>query len=147
MDTENLLRLFKEHRVVFIVIGASAFPVYGYARATLDIDLFIRPNLQNAKRTIKALEEFGYDLMDLCPEDFLENKILIRQYQVEADFHPFVKGVVFEDIWKNRIRAKYGNTIVNFPSLDDMIRMKKAAGRSLDKEDLKYLLRIKQKTK
>lgn len=87
MDTENLLRLLKEHKVVFIVIGASAFPVYGYARATLDIDLFIRSNLQNAKRTMKALEEFGYDLMDLYPEDFLENKILIRQYQVEADFH------------------------------------------------------------
>ena len=50
----------------------------------------------NAKRTIKALGEFGYDLIDLRPEDFLENKILIRQYQVEADFHPFVKGVVFE---------------------------------------------------
>lgn len=147
MDTENLLRLLKEHRVVFIVIGASAFPVYGYVRATLDIDLFIRPSLQNAKRTIKALEEFGYDLMDLSPEDFLENKILIRQYQVEADFHPFVKGVVFEDVWKNRIRSKFGNTAVNFPSLDDMIRMKKAAGRSLDKEDLKYLLRIKQKAK
>ncbi len=147
MDTENLLRLLKENRVVFVVIGASAFPVYGYARATLDIDLFIRPNLQNAKRTIKALEEFGYDLMDLSPEDFLENKILIRQYQVEADFHPFVKGVFFEDVWKNRIRAKYGDTTVNFPSLDDMIKMKKAAGRSLDKEDLKYLLRIKQKAK
>ena len=75
----------------------------------------------------------------------LENKILIRQYQVEADFHPFVKGVTFENVWTNRIRAKYGNTIVNFSSLDDMIRMKKAAGRTLDKEDLKYLLRIKKK--
>ncbi len=123
MDTENLLRLLKENKVVFIVIGASAFPVYGYARATLDIDIFIRPNLLNTKRTMKALKEFGYDLMDLRPEDFLKNKILIRQYQVEAGFHPFVKGVVFEDVWKNRIRAKYGNMIVNFPSLDDMIRM------------------------
>jgi predicted nucleotidyltransferase len=145
MDTENLLRLLKEHRVDFIVIGASAFPVYGYARATLDIDLFIRPTLLNTKRMMKALQEFGYDLMDLRAEDFLENKILIRQYQVEADFHPFVKGVTFDDVWKNRIRAKYGNTKVNFPSLDDMIMMKKAAGRTLDKEDLKYLMRIKQK--
>ena len=145
MDTERLLQLLKEHKVVFIVIGASAFPVYGYARATLDIDIFIRPDIPNAKRTMRALEAFGYDLMDLCPEDFLKNKILIRQYKVEADFHPFVKGVVFENVWKNRIRAKYGKTAVNFPSLDDMIKMKKAAGRAIDKEDLKYLLRIKQK--
>lgn len=145
MDTEKLLRLLKENKVVFVVIGASAFPVYGYARATLDIDIFIRSNIQNAKRTMRALEAFGYDLMDLCPVDFLENKILIRQYKVEADFYPFVKGVVFEDVWKKRIRAKYGKTSVKFPSLDDMIKMKKAAGRTMDKEDLKYLLRIKQK--
>ncbi len=62
MDTEKLLKLLKENKVIFLVIGASAFPVYGYARATLDIDLFIKPDLENIKRTIKALEKFGYDL-------------------------------------------------------------------------------------
>lgn len=145
MDTERLLRLLKENKVSFLVIGASAFPAYGYARATLDIDIFIRPNFGNAKRTMKALEQFGYDLMELSPEDFLKNKVLIRQYKVEADFHPFVKGVKFEDVWKNRIKAKFGDTEVNFPSLDDMIQMKKAAGRAIDREDLKYLVKLKEK--
>ena len=28
---------------VCIAAGATAFPVHGYARATLDIDLFVRP--------------------------------------------------------------------------------------------------------
>jgi predicted nucleotidyltransferase len=146
MDTERLLQLLKENRVSFLVIGASAFPAYGYARATLDIDIFIRPDGRNVKRTMTALVQFGYDLMDLSPEDFLKNKILIRQYTVEADFHPFVKGVKFEDIWKNRIKAKFGNTEVYFPSLDDMIKMKKAAGRAKDREDLKYLRKIKART-
>ena len=145
MDTERLLRLLKENRSSFLVIGASAFPAYGYARATLDIDIFIRPDLLNIKRTMKALEEFGYDLMDLSPEDFLKNKILIRQYTVEADFHPYVKGVSFESVWKNRIKAKFGDTEVHFPSLDDMIRMKRAAGRAKDREDLKYLLKLREK--
>jgi predicted nucleotidyltransferase len=145
MDTERLLRLLKENKVFFLVIGASAFPAYGYARATLDIDIFIRPNLANAKRTMKALRQFGYDLMDLDANDFLKNKILIRQYTVEADFHPFVRGVKFENVWKNRIRASFGNTEVHFPSLDDMIKMKRAAGRAKDREDLKYLKRIKEK--
>jgi len=147
MDTEELLRLLKEHRVVFVVIGASAFPVYGYARATLDIDLFIKPDLKNIMRTMKALDRFGYDLAGLTAVDFLKNKILIRQYAVEADFHPFVKGISFEAIWKNRIKAKFGQTKVNFPSLKDMIRMKKAAGRAKDREDLKYLIKIRQKSK
>ena len=145
MDTEKLLRLLKENKVVFIVIGASAFPVYGYARATLDIDLFIKPDLENINRVIKALKEFGYDLMDLTSEDFLKNKILIRQYTVEADFHPFVKGITFDEVWKNRILAKFGETEVYFPSLDDMIKMKKASGRAIDLEDLKYLKKLKIK--
>ena len=145
MDTERLLRLLKENRSSFLVIGASAFPAYGYARATLDIDIFIRPDLRNVRRTMKALEQFGYDLMDLSPEDFLKNKILIRQYTVEADFHPFVKGVRFESVWKNRIRAKFGNIEVYFPSLDDMIKMKRAAGRAKDREDLKYLQKLREK--
>ncbi len=146
MDTERLLRLLKENKATFIIIGASAFPAYGYARATLDIDIFLKPDLRNVKRTMKALGQFGYDLMDLSPEDFLKNKILIRQYTVEADFHPFVKGVKFEDVWKNRIRARFGNTEVFFPSLDDMIKMKRAAGRAKDREDLKYLRKLKEKS-
>lgn len=145
MDTERLLRLLKENNVIFVVIGASAFPVYGYARATLDIDIFIKPDLENIKRVIKALREFGYDLMDLTSEDFLKNKILIRQCTVEADIHPFVKGVTFNDVWRNRILAKFGETEVYFPSLDDMIKMKKASGRAIDLQDLKYLKKIKEK--
>jgi predicted nucleotidyltransferase len=38
-----------------------------------------------------------------------------------------------------------GNTFVWFASLDDLIKMKKAAGRAKDHEDLKYLLRLKRK--
>lgn len=145
MDTERLLKLLKENQVDFLVIDASAFPVYGYARATLDIDLFARPSVENIRKVIKALQEFGYDLTDLSADDFLKNKILIRQYIVEADIHPFVRGITFEEAWANRISAKFGDTEVFFPSLDDMIKMKKAAGRTIDLEDLKYLTRIREK--
>lgn len=52
---------------------------------------------ENAKCTIQALEEFGYDLTDTNSDDFLNNKILIRQYLVETDIHPFVKGILFQE--------------------------------------------------
>lgn len=145
MDTERLLKLLKENKAVFLVIGASAFPVYGYARATLDVDLFVKPELTNIQKVMKALKEFGYDITDLSPEDFLKNKVLIRQYTLETDIHPFVKGITFEKAWQNRISAKFGETRINFPCLDDMIKMKKAAGRNIDLEDLKYLREIKKK--
>ena len=146
MDTELLLKLLKGNKVTFLVIGASAFPVYGYARATLDIDLFVKPDIENIKRVMKALKEFGYDITDLSLKDFLSSKILIRQYTVEADIHPFVKGITFDEAWKNRISAEFGKTEVFFPSLDDMIKMKRAAGRAIDREDLRYLREIKRKS-
>jgi len=142
MATERLLRLLNENKAVFVIIGATAFPAYGYARATLDIDLFVKPTRPNIRRVMKSLCEFGYDLSDFSENDFLTHKVLIRQYLLETDIHPFVKGVVFEDIWKNKITSKIGKTKVYFPSLEDMIRMKKAAGRAKDREDLKFLKKL-----
>ena len=144
MDTESLLKSLKEHKVQFVIIGATAFPVHGYSRATLDIDIFVRPQLPNAKRTLSALKDFGYDVSDIAVDEVLTKKILIRQYLVETDIHPFVKGVSFEEVWKNKVKAKFGDTFVWFASLDDLIKMKKAAGRPKDLEDLKYLQRLKK---
>jgi len=145
MDTEDLLRLLKEHKVDFVIIGATAFPVHGYVRATLDIDIFIRPKRQNAERTWNALKEFGYDMSDVSVDDLLTKKVLIRQYDVESDIHPFVKSVTFEKVWRNKVEAEFGEIRVFFASLDDLIEMKKAAGRPQDLQDLKYLLKLKEK--
>ena len=144
MDTEKLLKLLKENKAKFVIIGATAFPVHGYSRATLDIDIFIKADRPNAERVYKALKKFGYDLTDLRIDDLLTKKLLIRQYMIETDIHPFVKGVTFERVWKNGKRAKFKNTSVAFASLKDLIRMKKAAGRPQDLEDLKYLKKLKK---
>jgi predicted nucleotidyltransferase len=145
MDTEDLLRLLKEHKVDFVIIGATAFPVYGYARATLDIDIFIRPVRSNAERALEALNEFGYDMTDVTVEDLLTKKLLIRQYAVEAVIHPFVKGVTFDKVWEDKVEAEFGKTSVFFASLDDLIEMKHSMGSPQDLQDLKYLMRLKEK--
>ena len=147
MDTEQLLKLLKEHRVKFVIIGATAFPVHGYSRATLDIDIFIEPDKANAQRTWKALRQFGYDVTDVTIDDLLTKKVLIRQYVVETDIHPMVTGVTFGRVWRNRVKARYGDTFVWFASLDDLIAMKKAVSRAKDIEDLKYLRRLKRRAK
>ena len=144
MDTEKLLKLLKEHKVKFVIIGATAFPVHGYSRATLDIDIFVKPDKTNAEKAQDALKEFGYDMSDVTVKELLTKKLLIRQYAVETDIHPFVKGVTFEKVWENKVRAKFGETFVNFASLEDLIKMKRAAHRPQDLEDLKYLLRLKK---
>ena len=144
MDTESLLKSLKEHRVKFVIIGATAFPVHGYSRATLDIDIFIKPETSNAEKTLSALKNFGYDVQDIAVDELLTKKILIRQYLVETDIHPYVKGVSFEEVWINKVKAKFGDTFAWFASLNDLIKMKRAAGRPKDREDLKYLLKLKK---
>jgi len=145
MDTESLLKSLRENAVDFVVIGASAFPVHGYSRSTLDIDLFIRPERDNAERTLHALREFGYDVTDLTVDDLLTKKVLIREYIVESDIHPFVAGTDFETVWQNKVEDLYGDTPVFFAGLDDLIEMKRAAGRPKDLADLKVLLELKKR--
>jgi predicted nucleotidyltransferase len=145
MEVEGLLRSLKEHKVRFVVIGATAFPVHGYSRATLDTDIFIEPTPRNAQRARNALQAFGYDMSDISVDDLLTKKLLIRQYVVETDIHPFVKETSFERVWANKVKARFGGTFVWFASLDDLIQMKEAAGRPKDKEDLKFLRRLRQR--
>lgn len=147
MDIENLLRLFNAHRVKYVVIGATVFPVHGYARTTLDVDIFIKPSKKNAQQCLKALKKFGYDVSDISTDVFLRKKTLFRQYLLEIDIHPYVKGSTFTTIWKHRVQKRMGKTLVNFASLDDLIKMKKAAGRPKDKQDLKILLELKKRKK
>ena len=145
MDIEELLKSLNAHKVEFVIIGATAFPIHGYARATLDIDIFIHPEPKNAGRTLDALRDFGYDTAEITVEDLLTRKVLIRQYLVETDIHPFVSGITFDHVWKNRIPGTYGEEKVYYASLDDLIVMKESAGRPKDLEDIKVLKTLKKK--
>ena len=144
MDTESLLKSLNAHNIRYVVIGATAFPVHGYARATLDIDIFIEATPENARRTLAALKDVGYNVTAITIEDLLTKKLLIRQYILATDIHSFASGVTFEEVWRNRVEDKIGETPANFASLDDLIRMKQAAGRPKDLEDLRILMKLKQ---
>ena len=147
MKIEKLLSLLKDNKVEFVLIGAVTFPVYGYSRSTLDTDIFIRPTIKNARNTLISLKEFGYDVSSLTPESLLKKKTLIRQYIVETDIHPFVKGISFEEAWENKVEDFFGKQKVYFASLQDIIKMKKAAGRVKDIEDLKFLKKLLKQEK
>jgi predicted nucleotidyltransferase len=143
MDIERLLRSLNARSVRYVVIGAVAFPVHGYARATLDVDLFIDAEGGNAEGVHAALAEFGYDVTDLSVADLLSKKVLLRLPRLQTDVHPFAKGVTFDEVWAHRIADTIGETPAAFASLDDLIAMKKAAGRPKDLEDLRVLLELR----
>lgn len=86
------------------------------------------------------------ELKRLPVETMLTKKVLMRQYVLQADAHPFVAGAVFKDAWKTRVRTTILGEDVNVPSLDTMISMKTAAGRTRDKEDLAVLRHIRKQS-
>lgn len=133
------------HKVIFMVIGGYALPAYGYTRTTQDIDIFIKPTKANAKKTIAALREAGYEIVENSMiEKFLKTRVLIRQYVLDTDIHPHVAGVDFSGAWKRRVKSFVHGIEVFVPSLDDMLAMKLAANRDKDQEDIKRLKEFKR---
>lgn len=145
MTIQKLLQLLAEHKVKFVVIGSWAFPSHGYSRATYDIDIFYEPTKSNIKKMVTALQKAGYKgIEDLTIEQLKTKKTLFRQYLQQTDIHPFVAGVEFSEVWKNKRETTIEKVKVYVPSLEDIIVMKKAAGRTKDIADLEVLEEIKR---
>ncbi len=145
MDISGLLKSLNAQRVQYVIIGATAFPTHGYARATADIDILIKPTKENARHTIAALAQVGYDVSDLTVDEVLAKKILFRQYILATDIHPSAVGATFETIWRNRVKDTVEGVPIFVASLDDLIKMKRAANRVKDREDLKVLRELKRR--
>lgn len=79
-------------------------------------------------------------------DDFVRFKILLRQYDLPLDLHPFVAGVAsFTEVWDRRVVASIGDIEAPFASLDDLISMKRAAGRPKDVADLREFEALRER--
>ncbi len=143
MNVPTLLACLNAHDVEYVIIGATAFPHHGYARATLDIDVLIAATPDNATRTRDALASFGFDVTDVSVDDLLHYKLLIRDYALQLDIHPFVKGIEGHTVLAHAEPSSIGGVPCRVASLDDLIAMKRAAGRAKDVEDLAVLLELR----
>ncbi|MBI2340350.1 MAG: nucleotidyltransferase [Deltaproteobacteria bacterium] len=144
MNLEKILKEFKQHKVKFVIIGATAGVAHGYARLTKDLDLFVEPVRKNVEKSLEALCACGYDLQGVTVDEAMQKKLLFRQYILELDIHPHVTGISFKEVWDHRVEYRLAGQDVYFASLDDLIVMKKAAGREKDREDLRHLEEIRR---
>lgn len=125
----------------FLVIGAHAVTFYSTPRYTKDLDLWIGPDRDNARRVFAALARFGAPLEQVTVGD-LSTPDTIFQIGVEPnriDLLTSVDGVEFESAWKRRVQTTYGEIPIAVLSREDLITSKRIAGRPQDRLDLENL--------
>jgi len=140
-DYEEFLSLLNKHSVKYCIIGAYAVAFYAKPRYTKDIDILIEPSIENAKKILKVLAEFGFGGISISLEDLTrDGNILQLGYEpLKIDILTKLEGLDFQDIWKNRVTGDYGSEKVFFIGLDDLIKNKKQSGRPTDLIDIELL--------
>ena len=140
-DFKDLLGLFNSHKVKYIVVGGYALAFHGAPRYTADIDIYVKPDDENAKSIMSALEEFGFGSVGLSAEDFGRpgQVIQLGVPPVRVDIITSIAGVSWDEAFSDRASGKYGDIKVHYIGRDQFIINKKAVGRKKDLADLEAL--------
>jgi hypothetical protein len=140
-DFSELIAEFNAHSVEFLVVGAHALAAHGHVRATKDLDVWVRPEAENAERVIAALRSFGAPLHDLTVEDLATPGVVfqIGVAPVRIEVLTAIDGVEFDDAWSRRVESRFGGHPVFVLSREHLIKNKRASGRLQDLADVERL--------
>ena len=140
-DFREFLELLNEHEVTFIIVGGYALAFHGAPRFTGDIDVFVKPNQENAKRIIDALVDFGFSSLDITIDDFLDqNKVIqLGLPPVRIDLITSLSGVSWEEANDSKEQGFFGDVPVAYIGKKQFIINKRATGRKKDLADLESL--------
>ncbi len=140
-DFAEMLRTLCEHEVDFLVVGAHAMAAHGLVRATGDIDIWVRPVIENAQKVWAALAEFGAGLDDLTPDDLTHEDTVfqIGVAPIRIDILAGVTGLDFDTAWANRKHVELDGLELSVPSRAHLVQNKRATGRPKDIGDAIWL--------
>ncbi len=136
-DFSDLLRIFNDNNVRYLVIGGYAVVQYAEPRYTKDLDIWISADTANAISVYKSLKEFGAPLAELSEKDFSEEGYFYQMGvpPVRVDILMGIPGVNFESAWEKKVDVNFDELLVSFISREDLIRAKRASGRPQDLMD------------
>jgi len=140
-DFRDMLVLLNEHEVAYLIVGAYALAFHGAPRFTGDVDIFVRPDRENARRVLDALDAFGFRFPNLTAEDF-ENPNKVVQLgvpPVRIDIITSISGVTWEEAEASREPGLFGDVPVSYIGREQYIRNKRASGRKKDLADIEAL--------
>ena len=140
-DFKDILKVFNDNQVEYLIVGGYAVILYAEPRYTKDIDIWVRVNQRNAVAIFKALKEFGAPLSGMSENDFSYEGYF---YQIgvppaRIDILMSITGLTFDEAWGNRVEVDFDGVKANFISRKDLIVCKLATGRPQDLIDAELL--------
>jgi predicted nucleotidyltransferase len=160
-EIELLLTELTEAGVRYVVVGGVAVVLHGYLRATADLDLIIGLDPPNIEAALRTLDRLGFHprapVSLRAFADPIERRRWIedKNLQVFSLWHSKIPGfeidifvespTPFEELYERAMHAKIGSADVPVAAIDDLIAMKRAAGRPRDVDDIDALLRLKDR--
>lgn len=149
-DPVHILRRLNAHGVRYVLIGGLAAKAHGSPTLTVDIDICYARERDNLEKLAAALGELGTVLRGAPPDlpfhadrRTLErgDTFTFRTDYGDLDILGTPAGVSgFDELDANAEDADLdAGLVVRVASLDDLIRMKRAAGRPKDRVELEIL--------
>ena len=156
-----IFNALNDAKVQYVVVGGLATVLHGHIRMTSDIDMIIDLNKTEAEKALKVIEELGFRPRLPVPaihfadeqtrRDWIENKGM-EVFSFHNEKNPLLSldvfvhhPIPFEELMARAVQADVEDTKINICSIDDLISLKKIAGRPLDLDDIENLELIKQR--
>ncbi|MGH2716290.1 MAG: hypothetical protein ACRDM7_20885 [Thermoleophilaceae bacterium] len=152
-DPRQILITLTEYGVDFVVVGGVAVQAHGHGRGTRDLDVIPRPHLVNLSRLGESLAALGACLLrtdrpvDVTDPNLLKRVPLVPLITVYGRLDllniAMTSGAPrsYDELRERAFEARIDGRAVLVTGLDDLIRMKRAAGRDVDLEDIGALTR------
>jgi predicted nucleotidyltransferase len=154
LRVEPLLRHLTEAGVDFLVIGGVAVFLQGYARFTKDLDIVYATNAANLERLGGVLVELGARLRGISDDvPFVPDARTLKRTQIltldtplgSIDLLVDPDGAPrYEEMRERADVVDLDGIAFRIVSLDDLLSMKRAAGRPQDIADIDALLTVRR---
>jgi hypothetical protein len=153
IDARALFTALASHDVEYVTIGGIALLAHGGQRATLDLDIAVATSRDNFDRLAAALADVDARILgpDGQRSKSTPGAALLAssdQWHLITDHGPLDVVTLpahlgpFTEMRSRAHDAKLGDITVPIASRDDLLRMKRAAGRPHDLADIELLLSL-----
>lgn len=145
-DFLDLLRELADANADFVVLGGYAVAFHGHSRATKDIDIFVRPEPENAARVYRALAAFGAPLaaFEVGESDFssYDGVLQLGVPPRRIDIINRADGITFDEAIAAGDSLDIDGRRIPIIGLGALLKNKRAAARTQDLADVEALLRL-----